>query len=75
MLFDAPVFSGGQPARWIRALMIISGVLAFAGLAGAATGDMQLRNIGIVGYLLVFLVVAALLGVLFYRTRPVTDVT
>jgi hypothetical protein len=45
-------------------------VLALAGLSGVVAGDMQLRNIGIVGYVVVFLVVAGLLGLLFYRTRP-----
>jgi hypothetical protein len=73
MLFAAPVFADGQLARWIRALMTISGILALAGLTGAAVGDMQLRNIGILGYLVVFLVVAALLGVLFYQTKPVVN--
>ncbi|MBV9453574.1 MAG: hypothetical protein JOZ19_05565 [Rubrobacter sp.] len=33
-------------------------------------GNMQLRNIGIVGYVGVFLVMAALLAVLFYRATP-----
>jgi hypothetical protein len=70
MLFAAPVFSGGRLATLIRVLMIASGVLALAGLSGVAVGDMQLRNIGIVGYVGVFLVVAALLAVLFYRTEP-----
>ena len=50
--------------------MIVSGVLALAGLSGVVASDMQLRNIGIVRYLVLFLVVAGLLGVLFYRTRP-----
>jgi hypothetical protein len=50
--------------------MIASGVLALAGLSGVVAGDMQLRNIGLVGYVGVFLVVAALLAVLFYRTTP-----
>jgi hypothetical protein len=45
-------------------------VLAFAGLSGVVVGDMQLRNIGIVGYVGVFLVVAALLAVLFFRAPP-----
>ncbi|PEN13187.1 hypothetical protein CRI94_11120 [Longibacter salinarum] len=72
MLFAAPVFSGSRLATSIRVLMIVSGVLALAGLSGVVTGDMSLRNIGIVGYLGVFLVVAALLAVLFYRTKPVT---
>ena len=71
MLFAAPVFGGSRLAASIRVLMIASGVLALAGLSGVATGDMQLRNIGIIGYLGVFLVDAGLLGVLFYRARPV----
>jgi hypothetical protein len=71
MLFAAPVFGGSRLAALIRVLMIASGVLALAGLSGVMAGDMRLRNIGIVGYLGVFLVVAGLLGVLFYRTRPI----
>jgi len=70
MLFAAPVFSGSRLTAWIRALMIASGVLSLAGLSGVVAGDMQLRNIGIVGYVGVFLVVAALLTILFYRTAP-----
>ena len=70
MLFAAPVFGGSRLATSIRVLMITSGLLAFAGLAGVVTGDMNLRNVGIVGYLGVFLIVAFLLGVLFYRTKP-----
>jgi len=70
MLFAAPVFHGSRLAGWIRWLMAAAGILALAGLSGVAFGDMQLRNIGIVGYVPVFLVVAALLGVLFYRTAP-----
>jgi hypothetical protein len=50
--------------------MISSGVLALAGLSGVVAGDMQLRNIGIVGYVGVFLVVVALLAVLFHRAPP-----
>jgi hypothetical protein len=70
MLFAALVFQGSRLAAWIRVLMIASGVLSLAGLSGAVAGDMQLRNIGIVGYVGVFLVVSALLAVLFYRTTP-----
>jgi hypothetical protein len=70
MFFAAPVFSGSRLATSIRVLMITSGALALAGLSGVVAGDMQLRNIGIVGYVVVFLVVAGLLGLLFYRTRP-----
>ena len=70
MLFAAPVFRGSRLAAWIRVLMIASAVLALAGLSGIVIGYMQLRNIGIVGYVGVFLVVAALLAALFYRARP-----
>jgi hypothetical protein len=61
MLFAALVFRGSRLAAWIRVLMIASGVLALAGLSGVV-GEMQLRNIGIVGYVGVFFVVAALLA-------------
>jgi hypothetical protein len=70
MLFAAPVFRGRRLANWIRVLMIASAVLALAGLSGVVTGDMRLRNIGIVGYVGVFLVVAVLLTVLFYTAEP-----
>jgi hypothetical protein len=72
MLFAAPVFGGSRLAASIRLLMVASGVLSLAGLSGVATGDMQLRNIGIVGYVGVFPVVAGLLAVLFYRAAPVS---
>jgi hypothetical protein len=70
MLFAAPVFGGSRLAAWIRWLMIVSAVLALAGLSGVAFSDMQLRNIGIVGYVGVFLVVAVMLTVMFYRAAP-----
>jgi hypothetical protein len=70
MLFAAPVFQGSRLAAWIRVLMIASGVIALAGLSGVVVGDMQLRNIGIVGYVGVFLIVAMLLVVFFYRANP-----
>ncbi len=70
MLFAAPTFDGQPLARAIRTLMIASALFALAGLAGVAAGDMRLRNIGIVGYLGLFVIVAALLGLLFQRTGP-----
>jgi hypothetical protein len=70
MLFAAPVFRGSRLAAWIRVLMIASGVIALAGLSGVMVGDMHVRNIGIVGYVGVFVVVAALLTVFFYRANP-----
>ena len=69
MLFAAPVFSGDRLQVSIRILMIVSGVLALAGMSGVVVGDMQLRMIGVVGYAGVFPVVALLLAILFRRTR------
>jgi hypothetical protein len=73
MLFAAPVFGGSRLTVSIRMLMTASGLLALAGLSGVVAGDMQLRNIGIVGYVGVFLVVACLLAVLFSQPIPVVD--
>ncbi len=70
VLFAAAVFRGSRLALSIRVLMIASGGLALAGLSGVVVGDMGLRNVGIVGYLGVFLIIAALLAILFYRTEP-----
>jgi hypothetical protein len=69
VLFAAPVFSGSRLATSIRTLMIVSGVLALAGLSGVVAGDMRLRGIGIVGYAGVFPIAALLLAVLFHRER------
>ena len=55
---------------WIRALLIVSGILALAGLSGVVEGDMQLRNVGIIGYAGVFPIAALLLAILFLRAKP-----
>ncbi len=70
MLFASGVFSGSRLALSIRAAMVLSGVLALAGLSGVVTGDMALRNIGIGGYVGVFFAVVLLLGVFFHRRVP-----
>jgi hypothetical protein len=69
MLFGAFIFKGSPLAMTVRILMLAAGCLALAGLAGVAVGDMRVRNIGIVGYAGVFPVIAALLALLFRRTR------
>ena len=70
VLFAARVFHGSRLATWIRALLIASGSLALAGLSGVVLGDMRFRNIGIVGYAVVFPVVVLLLAIQFHRVRP-----
>jgi len=70
VLFAAPIFRGDRLATGIRMLLVASGLLSFAGLLGVITGDMGLRNIGIIGYTVVFPVAALLLAILFRRERP-----
>jgi len=69
LLFAAPVFQGAGICRVIRYVMIASAVLALAGLAGVVFRDMQLRNLGILGYLGLFLVVNGLLLQLFLASE------
>ncbi len=75
MLFAAPVFKGGRLEIMVRLLMVVSGVLSLAGLIGVPLADMQVRNIGIIGYAVVALGVFLLLGVVFGRTPHVPDGT
>jgi hypothetical protein len=50
VLFAAPIFSSGRQERTVQILLIISGVLSLAGLLGIPLKNMQVRNIGIIGY-------------------------
>jgi hypothetical protein len=69
VLFAVPVFNSGPLERSIRLSLATSGILAVTGLAGVFLNDMDVRNIGIVGYAVVFPLAAALMGVLFSRAE------
>lgn len=71
VLLAATLFGRSPLRRAIRTTLTISGVLALAGLAGPLLGDMRLRNIGVVGYAVVFPVAAALLALHFRRASAV----
>jgi uncharacterized membrane protein len=75
MLFAAPVFKAGSLETKVRILMIITGILSLVGLIGVPLADMQVRNIGIVGYAGVTPVVFLLLGIIFDRTQHVLSDT
>lgn len=68
MFCAAPVFCVGRLEIAVRNLMIVSGVLSLAGLIGVPLGNMQVRNIGIIGYCVVAPVVFLFLGIVFERT-------
>jgi hypothetical protein len=67
MLFAAPVFKVGRLETAVRILMIASGVLSLAGLIGVPLANMEVRNIGIIGYVGTASVAFLLLGIVFGR--------
>ena len=75
MLFAAPVFGVGRLEIAVRNLMIVSGILSLAGLIGVPLADMQVRNIGIIGYGVVTPVVFLLLGIVLGRNQQVSSGT
>ncbi len=70
MLFAAPVFRASRLETTVRIVMLVSGILSLVGLIGVPLADMQVRNIGIIGYAGVSIVTFPLLGIVFGRTRP-----
>ena len=66
-LFLSAAIRGFALADRARAILVVSAALAFAGLLGVPTGNMQIRNIGIVGYAVLFPIGAGLLAVMFRR--------
>ena len=69
MLFAAPVFQAGRLEKTVRILMIVSGVLSLIGLIGVPLANMQVRNIGIIGYGVTAPIVFLLLGIVFGRIQ------
>lgn len=69
MFFAAPVFKGNRLNISVQILMIVSGVLSFAGLIGPIVGDMQIRNIGILGYAGAFPIICLLLVKVFSQVE------
>lgn len=65
--FAALVFRGPGLSRWVRWTFLMSALLSALGLLGVATGNMQLRNIGIAGYAGVFPIGVACLALLWRR--------
>lgn len=68
-LCAAPAVHPGKLAPYVSGLFLVSGVLALAGLGGVFLGDMQIRNIGVLGYVGVF-TAAVLVSALHLRSTP-----
>lgn len=68
----AAAVEGAGRASVVRKLLYASAALAFAGLAGLPLANMQVRNLGIIGYAVLFPLAAALLAALL-RQAGVAD--
>ncbi len=66
-LCAAPIFNNGKMEKTIRTLMLISGILSLIGIIGVPLGNMQIRNIGIIGYALIAPFAFLLIGINFNR--------
>lgn len=67
MLFLSATFRKKGLEKLIQILLISSGVLSFIGLLGIPMNNMQIRNIGIIGYTIFAIVVFFLFGIAFNR--------
>lgn len=61
------VLQGPGLARTARQLLYASAALALLGLVGVPLSDMQVRNIGILGYVVLFPIAAGVMAALFRR--------
>jgi len=75
MLFAAPIFSVGRLEKTARIFMIVTGVLSFVGIFGIPFLNQtpMVRNIGVIGYAGFSLPVFLLLGIIFGRTKQVSQ--
>lgn len=66
-LFAAICVRGTGLAGLVRGLLFASAGLAFLGLLGAPLANMIIRNVGIIGYAVLFPIAAGLSAMFFYR--------
>lgn len=72
-LFAALSVQGTELSGLVRWLLFASAGLAFVGLLGLPLANMSVRNIGIIGYTVLFPIAAALSAVLFCRPSGSTQ--
>ena len=68
MLFAAPVFSRGRLQRWLRALMIVYGVVGLSS-ASAFLLASPLAVVGFIGWGLILYIITGLLALFFRRAQ------
>lgn len=67
MFFLSATFNKKGLEKLIKMLLILSGVLSFIGLLGIPMNNMQVRNIGIIGYTIFPIVIFFLIGIAINR--------
>ena len=67
MIFGAMVFNKGKFENSLKIVMIISGVLSLIGLIGVPLANMNIRNIGIIGYTLFAIITFILMAIIFNK--------
>ena len=67
--FIAPVFKRGRLENVLKTLLIVGGILSLAGFIGIPLENMQVRNLGILGYAIVAPLAFLLMGFVFKKRR------
>lgn len=67
MIFAALVFKNGKTERCLKYLLLLSGILSFLGLLGIPFDNMNVRNIGVIGYAVVAPIAVVLFAVILGR--------
>ena len=71
MLFVAPIFKNDKFEKKLKILLIICGILSIIGLIGVPLQNMQIRNIGIIGYAVLAPVAFFLIGKILGRSKQI----
>jgi len=67
--FTNIILSGIGSEKSLRTVMIVSGIISLIGLIGVPLANMNIRNIGILGYTIVAAIAFLMMGIVFQRHR------
>jgi len=70
MLFLVPVFKKTRLEKNLKTVLLVSGILSLIGLIGVPLQNMQIRNIGIIGYAVAGPIAFLLMGKILGRSTP-----
>ncbi|MDH4057892.1 MAG: hypothetical protein OEU76_03970, partial [Cyclobacteriaceae bacterium] len=73
LLFAAAALSGGSSSGALRVMLLMGGILSLAGLLGIPWDNMQIRNIGILGYAVIAPIAFLMMGRMLSRKMDLSD--